>query len=286
METPVSELAKRRYSCRRYLDRPLSEAHRKAVEDSLASIDKGPSGNRCRFALIASTPGDMEALKGLGTYGFIRNAAGFIVGAVRPAPGDMEDCGYCLERTVMDISGLGLGTCWLGGTFTRSSFARRISIRADEVIPAVIAVGYPSEKSPEHWMRRMASGNRRLPSERLFFDGDPDSPLDISQVGDLAQVLEVVRWAPSASNKQPWRLVRSGDAWHFFLERTSNPRKRGAHSLIKMEDVQRVDMGIAMCHFDLAAREVGMDGHWSFETPEDPGLWADKWEYTASWVAS
>ncbi len=57
----------------------------------LASLTEGPFGNRCRYALLAATSEDSSALKGLGTYGFIRGAAGFIAGAVTPAPKDMED---------------------------------------------------------------------------------------------------------------------------------------------------------------------------------------------------
>ena len=33
-------------------------------------------------------------------------------------------------------------------------------------------------------------------------------------------VLEMVRRGPSASNKQPWRVVRAGERWHLYLQRT------------------------------------------------------------------
>ena len=32
-------------------------------------------------------------------------------------------------------------------------------------------------------------------------------------------------------------------------------------------DIQRVDMGIACCHFDLAAQEAGLHGHWEHRPP-------------------
>ena len=289
--TSTAELTRRRYSCRRFLERPIEQADRGAIDEFLASLTEGPLGNRCRFSLVAAASGDSDALKGLGTYGFIKGATGFIVGAVRPAPKDMEDYGYCLERAVLEATGLGLGTCWLGGTFTKSSFAARIAAGEDEIVPAVIAIGYPAKNSEGHWIRRSAKGGQRQPHERLFFDRRPGSPLDMSTAGSFAEALEVVRWAPSASNKQPWRFVRDDKVWHLYLERTSNPNKKGmVHSIIKMADVQRLDMGIAMCHFQLAAEDAGVTGGWDVETPE-PGSELDAeaaaagWEYIASWVS-
>jgi len=288
--TPALELVKRRYSCRRYLDRPLTETDRTTIGDFLASLAEGPFGNTCRFALIAATSEDSEALKGLGTYGFIRGAAGFIVGAVRPAPRDMEDYGYCLERAVLKATEINVGTCWLGGSFTKSSFAAKIAAGDDEVVPAVIALGYPKKNSENHWMRRSAKGSLRKPHERLFFDQRPGSPLDISTVRRFAEALEMVRWAPSASNKQPWRVVRDKDTLHFYLERVSDPNKGGVHSVIKIADVQRVDMGIAMYHFELGAKEAGATGHWVVETLTSETVRVTEaaaagWEYIASWVS-
>jgi len=34
-----------------------------------------------------------------------------------------------------------------------------------------------------------------------------------------------------------------------------------------MADLQRVDMGIAMCHFELAVREAGIEGRWVTDQP-------------------
>lgn len=284
MKSSIFDVAARRYSCRDYVERPLTEADRDALAAFLASLDSGPLGNHCRFALLAATEQDRAALKGLGTYGFIKGATAFMVGAVKPGPADMEDFGYLLEMAVLEATDLGLGTCWLGGTFTKSSFARKLAAGRDEVLPAVIAAGYPTETSRDNWVRKKAGGERRLPPDRLFFDGDPAIPLGLDAAGDLARVLEVVRWAPSASNKQPWRLIRGQAGWHFCLERAPGYGKGLLTSLIKLADLQRVDMGIAMSHFELAAREAGAAGRWVVEQPPIDVTGAG-WEYIASWVS-
>ena len=283
MKTQVHDLAARRYSCRDYTDRPLEDAAREALTAALATLDTGPLGNRCRFALLAATQDDRAALKGLGTYGFIKGATGFIVGAVRPGPGDMEDYGYLLERAVLEATELELGTCWLGGTFNKSSFARKIDVRKDEVMPAVVATGYPTEDSRKHWLRSRIGAERRLPAEQLFFEGSPATQMPPDTADGATRVLEVVRWAPSASNKQPWRVVRDGTNWHFYLARTPGYRGGVLKSLVKLADLQRVDIGIAMCHFELAAREAGLGGHWAVAQP-GIDVSAAGWEYEVSWI--
>ncbi len=283
MNGSVTELAKRRYSCRDYLARPLETAQHATLTKVLASLQTGPLGSHCRFELVAATPVDSAALKGLGTYGFIKGATAFIVGALQPGPGDLEDYGYLLELAVLEATDLGLGTCWLGGTFNRSAFAKRIGAQPDEVMPSVVAVGHPTENSRKHWVRRSAGSEHRLPPERLFFEGGPATPLNLDRSAGLADMLAVVRWAPSASNKQPWRLISADGAWHFYLERTPGYGKGLLTSLVKLADLQRVDMGIAMCHFELAAREAGLSGHWVTDQPL-PAAATAGWEYTASWV--
>lgn len=281
----IEELVKRRYSCRAYADRPIEAADRGAMAEVLASLHTGPLGSRTRFSLFAGTEEDRKSLKGLGTYGFIKGATGFVVGAVEPGPKDMEDYGYLLERAVLAATDIGLATCWLGGTFSKSAFARKIGVTGSEAVPAVVATGYAAEGAREaDKLRRRAGSDRRLPFEQLFFDEELGQPLALSDAAGYAEVLEAVRWAPSASNKQPWRVVRSGGGWHFYLQRTKGYGKGSAvYALLRLADLQRVDMGIAMCHFELVARERGLDGRWAVEQPAN-GAPAEGTEYTVSWI--
>ena len=276
-------LIHRRYSCRTYLDRQISAADRQALIAFMETRTKGPLGSAARFGLIAASSDDEGALKRLGTYGFIKGAAGFLVGAVRKGPRDLEDYGYLLEEVVLHATGMGLGTCWLGGTFTRSTFTSRFGgVDRDETIPAVVSIGYPADDGAGR-IREREQGTRRFPPDELFFAGVWAEPLGRERAEGYDEVLEAVRMAPSATNKQPWRIVRSGDDWHFYLVRTKGYGKGSPwFKLLRIADLQRVDLGIAMCHFELVARESGHDGRWVVEDPglalPDPGI-----EYTATW---
>ena len=66
-------------------------------------------------------------------------------------------------------------------------------------------------------------------------------------------MLEAVRLAPSAVNKQPWRVVVCGDRAHFYEKRSKGYVSADGW------DIQKIDMGIALSHFELAAKEKGYD---------------------------
>ncbi|MGC9469578.1 MAG: nitroreductase family protein [Anaerolineae bacterium] len=287
---PVSTLILRRYSCRSYASRPIAEATQQKLRDFIGSHTAGPFGTQVRMALLASTQEDRYALDNLGTYGFIRGATGFIAGAVPEAAElALEDFGYVMEIVVLYATSLGLGTVWLGGTFMRSRFAQAVALREGEQLPAVVAIGYPAEspRGLDTVIRRQAKSDRRLPWDQLFFEaaegGLFETPLDRESAGPYATVLDMVRQAPSASNKQPWRIVRDASRWHLFLCRTWGYAARNA--LIGIADMQRIDMGIAMSHFALAAAELGLEGRWERRAPEVE-MPDGQTSYVVTWVDS
>jgi hypothetical protein len=294
------ELIAERFSSRTYVPRPIEPAVLGPLADALAADSAGPFGSRARFVLIVASEREPDLLRGLGTYGFIKGATGFIAGAVQRGPQDMEDYGHLLEQIVLAATDLGLGTCWLGGTFTKSGFADRLALTGTETMPAIVAVGHVDESATKEQIRRRPL-SKRLPGEQLFFEGSLDTPLagstgaggardggaadSAGAAGDgvTARLLEAVRWAPSASNKQPWRVVRDGGDWHFYLQRTKGYGKGSLlFSALRLADLQRVDMGIAMCHFELATRELGLAGQWVREEPRI-ALPGPTTEYTATW---
>jgi nitroreductase len=284
LSQPVAQVITERFSCRTYLDAPVDEERKKILSDAAQSVRRGPLGTTVRFRLIASTGDDTAALRGLGTYGFVRGAGGYIVGAAAPEEAWLEDYGCAMERLVLLATDLGLGTCWLGGSFTRSSFSRAIGAADAERVPAVAALGVMPDPDAARGgaIRRRVGGDQRLPWESLFFNEKFGAPLTPDAAGSFSTPLEMVRRGPSASNKQPWRIVRAGSSWHFFLQRTPGYSGGLAGKLLKVEDIQRVDMGIAMCHFELTTRELGLTGSWVVRAPRietpDPLV-----EYTVTW---
>ena len=286
LNSPITELIRQRFSCRRHPNQPIAAETRQQLQEFMEIIQTGPFGSHIRLELVAASEDDRQSLKGLGTYGFIKNPQGYIVGAMGPGAKNLEDFGYLMEFAILFATDLGLGTCWLGGSFTKSGFAKKIAVTAAESVPAVTSVGYIADNSKaEDWIRRRAGGAMRQPADKLFFDGQFGQPLEVMALGPYATVLDMVRWGPSASNKQPWRIVRQDNNWHFYLQRTPGYGSDGwLGRLIGVADVQRLDMGIAMCHFELSAMELELRGRWMVAEPDIAK--PDKYtEYTVSWIA-
>lgn len=188
------------------------------------------------------------------------------VGAkVRRMPHIEEAFGYSFEMLVLYAWSLGIGTVWIGGTMDRAAFERAMELKEDEMMPCVSPLGYPAKKMAlkENMMRKAVKADSRLPFETLFFDDAFDVPLSKEKAGKLAGPLEMVRWAPSAVNKQPWRAVVDKNAVHFYLKKNKGFSNEAAGNL------QKVDLGIALCHFALAAKESGLDISFGIH---DPGI--------------
>lgn len=282
--TSITELIQKRYSCRTHLPRPLTPKDVSELSEFIKLNPRGPFGNQIRTLLTAAAEDDSTNLKKLGTYGFIKDPAGFLIGVTRDRSNALEDFGYLMETYILKATELGIGSCWLGGTFTKSRFSKAAKLKEGERIPSVVSLGYPANQ--QAWIDRVArvyaGADRRHHWNDLFFDQSSDQVLSKSTAGDYETILEMVRLAPSASNKQPWRIVKFGADWHFYLQRTSQYPQPVIKRLLGIADLQRIDMGIAMAHFDLSAKETGQKGNWVLDQP-DLGRRPNLFEYTATW---
>lgn len=223
-------------------------------------------GSNPRFRLVDRDLGEQK----MGTYGFIKDARHFIIGVAKPGDLNIEDYGYALEKIILYATSMGLGTCWLGGTFNKYGFLELLSPSEEKIIPAITPVGIKKKNRGVFGktVRYFAGSRNRKHWSDLFFDAKL-SPLSKEDAGVLADSLEMVRLAPSASNGQPWRVVLEGDSVNFFVK----PRSR-------YELMNKLDMGIAFCHFDLSTMEEELFGKWEIN---DPNLDINGLNYVATW---
>lgn len=172
--------------------------------------------------------------------------------------------GYSFETLVLYAQSLGIGTVWLGGTMNRSVFEESMELGTDEIMPCASPLGYPAQKMSlrEGVMRKAIKADERIPFEELFFDGSFDTPLSKEKAGDFAELFEMVRLSPSAVNKQPWRVVMIDNTAHFYLKRSKG------FNYDKKLDMQKIDIGIAICHFALTAEEKRLNATFMQNDPK------------------
>lgn len=273
---PLEELVKTRRSVRTYTNTPIPQEMKDQISNYIQTL-KSPFPAETAFKLI-ETLQEPNGVK-LGTYGMIKGASVFIGAATDNSEFAVEGLGYEFEQLILFLTSHGLGTCWLGGTFNRGEFKKAMGCADGALFPAISPVGYFERKSfRETLVRGVARSDTRKAWENLYFEGDFKTPLKSEVAGTYAFPLEMVRLAPSASNKQPWRIVKSGDTYHFYEYKT--PGYSGAFNF----DMQGIDMGIAACHFHLAVLEKGLKG--SFEWGSAPSIERpENVIYKFSWIA-
>ncbi len=255
---PVTQIISGRTSRRTYRQEDLPGEVLQTIRDMTGAISQGPLGTPLSFSVVSLGEPSNQKLK-LGTYGFIQGARYFIAGQIYPSQTGFLDYGCELEKLILELTAMGLGTCWLGGTFDRGEFAKAIGLKENHVIPAITPVGYAAENRGfgERLIRFGAGSKNRVPPEKLFFDQSPDTPLVLPAENPLQAIFDAVRIGPSASNNQPWRIIATGSRFDFHIA-----RKPGYAKAFSRVDMQMIDMGIAMSHFELAALENGLIPDW------------------------
>ena len=239
----------KRVSTRSFLDQDLSKTD---IEFILSVIEKyqsvkGPFGNQFEFTFNLNNKSETNGKK-IGTYGLLKNVPAFIGGVSNNTAESIVDFGYVFEHIILELTKKDYGTCWLGGTFKRNDYRKKLE--DNQVIPAISPVGFSAKKRTlrDRALRTSAQSNNRLDDDILFHDYQHLKPLPKDLDIIVKQSLCLVKRAPSASNKQPWRLYVDGNTVHFYIERTPNYAKFMSY------DIQLLDIGIALSHFDVGIR--------------------------------
>ena len=272
----VKEAVIKRYSVRNYSQREIESQKISLLKKFIESLDN-PFGGKVNFHFLDNVT--LEKPEKLGTYGVIKGARSYIGATIKLEEMSLEALGYEFEAMVLFLANLDIGTCWLGGTFDRQGFSEAMNVGSDEVFPIITPYGYAADDKHEKEieMRKLIQADHRKDWSQLFFDGDFNTALTEERAGDVAFSLEMVRLGPSASNKQPWRIVMKEGEFHFY------EYKEPGYSDYFSYDIQRVDMGIAAAHFDFAVKEKGIKGSFKTVTGMEKDL-PENMNYVFSWV--
>ena len=166
-EKSVKSLIKGRRSVRTFTDKKIEDGKTKI----LTSIMDELSNENYRFLIM-----DLDFSEGtkLGTYGVIKGASTYILGIMKKSFADdkvmASNFGYTFEQIILKSSELGLGTCWMAGTFNKKDVENLIALNDDEHIVMISPIGYEKSKSTtEKLSRFLAKSDKRKPWDQLFF---------------------------------------------------------------------------------------------------------------------
>ena len=233
------ELAKTRRSVRTFDGNMPSEqviSELKAFADSI----ENPYGIKVRFEFL-------DAAKNKLSSPVLAGEKLYVSAIVDKRTYAEEAYGYSFQKLLMKAHELGLGTVWIGGTMPRDKFESASGLKDGEIMPCISPLGATAKKMSvkESLMRKGVKADNRMKFEELFYVGNFETPLDerYAKENGLFDDLEAVRLAPSAVNKQPWRIVIAGEAAHFY-------EKHDKGYITPEYDLQKIDIGIALYHFE------------------------------------
>ena len=271
----VKEVIKRRISNRTYEERSLTEEDKKKLLEFNSTLTN-PFGVEVKVQYISKEKGADDVQ--LGTYGTIKGAKDFLAITVKDQPYAMEAIGYQFENLVLYATDIGIGTVWLAGTFKRKDFINAIEIGEDDLFPCICPLGYPAQKQSflEKITKASLGSKKRKDWDKLFFLDDFTKVLTKADAGIYEDALEMLRLAPSATNSQPWAVVKEGNKFHFFCN-----YKNTLNDDVKK--IKHIDIGIALSHFHQTAMSKGLNGNLQIE---DIGFSIpDNMHYVLSYIA-
>jgi nitroreductase len=258
----IRSAIRRRISVRHYEPCPVPEEILQSVVKS-GETSVALDGNiKVRFHLIKEGRLVAEQMMFFtGARFLFGSSPHFIIATSEEKPLFMLNMGFRMEQMILFATKQGLGTCWVGGMFTEERISSFLELEKDERVIVLTPVGYPDTSFYGRMMHDLIElgamdFGRRKPLKQIVFGSHWGSPLE-TEDDELLEALECARLAPSWVNAQPWRFLVNGN------EIIAVADARGRYSSVRDgKHYYRLDVGIAMAHFFLVAKEMGWGGKW------------------------
>ncbi|MBS4539123.1 nitroreductase family protein [Clostridium sp. D2Q-11] len=223
-----SEAIYKRHSIRKYRDDNLKDKI-ESIKDIIENYESLYSTIDTKIHLVEGGGEVSEVFKGIvGNYGKIK-APYYLLATSEEKDGYLENIGFILENIIIELTKLGLGTCWIGSAIKGEDIYNKLQVKEGHIPMIVVSLGYPDEEIKTH---------KRLDKEEIF-KGDFDESWE--------QILDLVRVSPSAVNSQPWRFYKKEDVIDMYIE-----GKPFSFKGLFLKKMNIIDAGIALSHFKKA----------------------------------
>lgn len=163
----ILEAMKARHSVRSYTDQPISQELIQKLNSEIKACNR--EGN-LHIQLVTN---EKKAFDGLmAHYGKFSGVQNYIALVGKKNSDLDEKLGYYGERIVLLAQSLGLNTCWVAMTVSKSIVKKNIEVKFDEKLRIIISLGYGSTQGAEHKSKEISkfcTMNQQNP--QWFIDG-------------------------------------------------------------------------------------------------------------------
>lgn len=234
-----------RRSRRRFDGAALDPAVLDRLDEAVSAFSPYPDAR----VVLVREPGEGVFSGVVGSYGKITGSRHvLLIIANEHSEHAHAHAGYTGEAALLEATAMGLDTCWIGGFFNAARVAQMVSLAHGERVVAVTPVGHATDGlgANERLMRGLAGSHGRKPLDTI-------APGSDAWPEWARSAAECARIAPSAMNRQPWRLRLDADG--LVVSRDAH---REAPRVTRA-----LDCGIAMLHAELGAMGAGVTGGWT-----------------------
>ena len=147
----------------------------------------------------------------------------------------LQNIGYLGEQLDLYLVSQNIGTLWFGSGKTDEP--------SWDGLDFIIMIAVSKVDDERKFRKDMRKSKRKSINE--IWLGEP-----------LAGISDMVRFAPSACNTQPWIVEHTGDALRVY--RYKKQGKRGIMPADKVSFYNQIDMGIFLCFLDLCLQQKEM----------------------------
>lgn len=200
------ELLQSRHSVRAYTDEPVPTTIVNKLKAVVTMINTHQHG--LKFRIVTDDPDPMKAFSR--SYGSFTNPRNYMAAVVDTAVENVyERAGYFAEQFVIKAVELGLGTCFVGGTFNVDKV--NAPLRAGEKVLFIVLFGIPLGKEKFLAKLTVKLAHRKSMTPEDFFEPSTQVAQAMTLLPDLRLGLEGVACAPSSLNKRPVRIFIKGE---------------------------------------------------------------------------
>jgi len=216
---------RQRHAVRQYTNQPIPEDIRAQLRYAVTTAN---NASGLAIQVFFDEPDGFSGL--MAHYGRFRGVVNYLAMVGTTGTAWDQACGYWGQHIVLLAQTLGLNSCWVGQTYSKSK--NQAVVTTDERLRVVVALGYgtvpgkPHKPKPLDKLGEVAGGG---PWPSWFRDG-----------------VEAASLAPSGLNRQGYTFILDGDQ----ISTRTNPGSYAA-----------IDLGIAKYHFELGAGPTGW--HWA-----------------------
>lgn len=220
----LSEAILARHSVRAYTDQPITGVTLTVLQQKIDEVNVVAG---LHVQLVLDEP--KAFLCTMAKYGKFRGVKNYLVMAGKKANDLDERVGYYGEQLVLLAQTLGLNTCWVGVSYSKTPDA--FVLDEGEKAACVISIGYGETQGGSHKIKSAKDvSNASDITPRWFNEGVKAALLAPTAVNQQKFYFEYVEF--DGESKKPKVLARKGTSLVGYTQ---------------------MDLGIAKCHFEIAA---------------------------------